>query len=187
MSSKMKLRTARFQDVHSIATLHAESWRRHYRGALSDSYLDGDVVSDRLTVWTDRLSHRRAGTITIVAEMDSEIVGFAHTELDNDPVYGALLDNLHVKHEFKRMGIGSALLKRSATAVFKRNDRSGLYLWVLEQNQNARAFYSKHGGIQSDRESRTTGDGGSALAFRVYWSNHKVLLSADQPKGSRRF
>jgi hypothetical protein len=34
-------------DADSIAALHADSWRRHYRGAYLDSYLDGDAVSER--------------------------------------------------------------------------------------------------------------------------------------------
>jgi hypothetical protein len=27
--------------------LHADSWRRHYRGAYADAFLDGDVLADR--------------------------------------------------------------------------------------------------------------------------------------------
>ena len=44
-------------DFPQVATLHAESWRRHYRGAYSDAYLDGDVVADRLEVWGERMAH----------------------------------------------------------------------------------------------------------------------------------
>jgi hypothetical protein len=43
-------------DVAAIADLHAESWRRHYRGAFLDSYLDGDVVAARVAEWTGRLA-----------------------------------------------------------------------------------------------------------------------------------
>lgn len=48
-------RLANPSDAEAIATLHAGSWRRHYRGAYSDAFLDGDVVSDRLAVWAERL------------------------------------------------------------------------------------------------------------------------------------
>jgi hypothetical protein len=36
--------------------LHTDNWRRYYRGAYLDSYLDGDVATERLTVWTERRS-----------------------------------------------------------------------------------------------------------------------------------
>jgi len=37
-------RPARASDSEAIAALHADSWRRHYRGAYSDAFLDGDVA-----------------------------------------------------------------------------------------------------------------------------------------------
>src|SRR6188768_3459087 len=44
------LRPATAGDAGQIAALHADSWRRHYRGAYSDAFLDGDVLTDRLRV-----------------------------------------------------------------------------------------------------------------------------------------
>jgi hypothetical protein len=57
----MRYRQAAANDVAAIASLHAESWRRHYRGAYLDSHLDGDVVADRMAEWSDRLSGSEAG------------------------------------------------------------------------------------------------------------------------------
>src|SRR5258708_16945646 len=85
-------------DAEAVAALHADSWRRHYRGAYSDAYLDGDVEGDRLAVWSERLRDRRTDYRTIVAEDAGRLVGFAHTVLDEDEAWGALLDNLHVLH-----------------------------------------------------------------------------------------
>ena len=50
-----RLRPAAGADAGRIAALHADSWRRHYRGAYSDAFLDGEVDADRLAVWTQRL------------------------------------------------------------------------------------------------------------------------------------
>jgi hypothetical protein len=52
----MRLRVATGADAMAVATLHAESWRAHYRGAYRDEYLDGEVVQDRIRVWKERLS-----------------------------------------------------------------------------------------------------------------------------------
>ena len=32
------------RDIEAIAALHTDSWRRHYRGAYSDAFLDGDII-----------------------------------------------------------------------------------------------------------------------------------------------
>ncbi len=48
--SSFRLRHAGPEDAEQVAALHADSWRRHYRGAYADSYLDGDVVAERMQV-----------------------------------------------------------------------------------------------------------------------------------------
>src|SRR5215475_5884373 len=104
--SAIDCRPAEVRDVEAIAALHADSWRRNYRGAYLDSYLDGEVVTDRLIVWRERITCPAPGFRTIVAERGEAFAGFAHTKLDEDPKWGALLDNLHVAHELKGQGIG---------------------------------------------------------------------------------
>src|SRR5205085_12220264 len=128
-------------DAVSIASLHADSWRRHYRGACSDAFLDGDVAAERRAMWCGRLQEPDAGSCTILAEDADVLVGFAHTIFDHDPTWGALLDNLHVAYGLKRSGIGSRLLALTAEAVIDRPSPTALYLWVLEQNVDAQAFY----------------------------------------------
>lgn len=146
-------REATAGDAEAIADLHADSWRRHYRGAYLDSFLDGDVVADRMAEWTGRLSRAAQDRYTVVADLDGAVAGFAHTVLDADPAWGAFLDNLHVRHDLKRRGIGARLLTETARAVVRCRPSAGLYLWVLEQNTAAQAFYQAHGGISSSASS----------------------------------
>jgi N-acetylglutamate synthase-like GNAT family acetyltransferase len=84
-----------------------------------------------------------------VAEHEGALVGLAHTIFDADPEWGALLDNLHVSYTLKRQGLGARLLAETARVVA---GRSGLYLWVLEQNTAAQAFYKAQGGIPTDHD-----------------------------------
>ena len=176
-----QFRLAGAADAEAVASLHADSWRRHYRGAYSDAFLDGDVVADRLAVWTDRLREPDPGRCTIVAENGS-LVGFANTVFDDDPTWGALLDNMHVVHARRRRGIGSRLLTLSAEAVMQRPGRSGLYLWVLEQNVDARAFYEARGGRCVGRDPVTPPGGianrlsGSPAKLRYAWLEPSALL-----------
>lgn len=169
-----QLRLADPSDAEAIAALHADSWRRHYRGAYSDDFLDGDVISDRLGVWADRLREPDRLRYTVVIEDSDTLIGFAHTALDEDATWGALLDNLHVAHGHKRQGIGSQLLTSTARAVVKR--RTGLYLWVQEQNRAAQAFYEACGGKCVDRAPVSAPGGvatrlsGSPAKLRYVWS-----------------
>src|SRR5450755_1194789 len=145
----MHFRVAGASDIEAVARLHPESWRRSYRGAYSDAYLDGDVFADRLEVWTGRLTDPQSTSTTIVANDDDDgaIVGFAHTIFDTHPILGALLENLHVAHDEKRRGGGTRLTEASARAVLERTPPTGLYLSVLEQNTAAQAFYDERGGL----------------------------------------
>ena len=142
----MDYREAAARDIEAIAGLDADSWRRNYRGAYSDRFLDGDVAADRLAAGTERLTRPRADHHTVVAEHDGEVVGFVHSILDHDPRWAARLDNLHVTNMWKGQGVGTRLMAATAAAVVDRTPWTGLYLWVLEVNRDARAFYEARGG-----------------------------------------
>jgi ribosomal protein S18 acetylase RimI-like enzyme len=169
-----QFRLAGAADAEAVAKLHAESWRRHYRGAYSDAFLDGDVLADRLALWTDRLSEPDPRHCTILAE-NSGLVGFAHTLFEHDRTWGALLDNVHVAHGHRRRGIGSRLLALTAEAVVARRERTGLYLWVLEQNVDAQGFYESLGGRCEGRDLVSPPGGiasrlaGSPAKLRYAW------------------
>ncbi|MGH9918991.1 MAG: GNAT family N-acetyltransferase [Nitrososphaerales archaeon] len=101
------IRLAQAADAPPIAKLHADSWRRHYRGTYSDSYLDGDLDADRLAVWIKRLSHSARDRFTLVAEHQARLIGFAHVVLDTDSTWGALVENLHVSRSCQRSGVAA--------------------------------------------------------------------------------
>jgi GNAT superfamily N-acetyltransferase len=179
-----RFRQAGRGDARAIAGLHADSWRHHYRGAYSDSFLDGDVVGYLQTMWTERLRAGDARARTIVAELGGEVIGLAHTRLGDDATWGALLDNLHVSYGLKRLGIGTRLLALTGQAVLDSAPASGLYLWVLEQNAAARAFYTAKGGTCVERAAVPPPGGdptrlnGTPMALRFAWPDPTPLLSA---------
>jgi ribosomal protein S18 acetylase RimI-like enzyme len=177
MAEELQFRLAGPADAEAVAELHAESWRRHYRGAYSDAFLDGDVVADRLAVWTGRLREPDSRRLTILAE-DGGLVGFANTVFDDDPTWGALLDNLHVDNRQNRRGTGSRLLALTAKAVIARPERTGLYLWVLEQNVDAQAFYGARGGRCVGRDLASPPGG---IASRITGSPSKLRYAWPEP------
>jgi len=182
---ELRFRTAGPDDADAIAALHADNWRRHYRGAFSDGFLDGDVTGFLGARWTERLAVRDPGARTILALRDGALAGFARTELGASAEWGALLDNLHVAYEMKRQGVGTRLLALTARAVLDAAPGSGLYLWVLEQNTAARAFYAALGGETATRRALSApGDdasrlNGSPMALGIIWPDPSRLLAGD--------
>jgi GNAT superfamily N-acetyltransferase len=176
----MQLRTATSADAVAVADLHADSWRRHYRGAYDNDYLDGDVFAERRAVWTERLADIDLDVArTILAVEDDRLLGFAHVIFDDDPVFGALVDNLHVAFERKRGGIGTQLMVASARAVLEREPPTGMYLWALEVNTAGRSFYRAIGGEEAGEESSDLEGGGTAVAVRYVWRDPAALLSRE--------
>jgi GNAT superfamily N-acetyltransferase len=171
-------RHANSQDADRIAALHADSWRRHYRGAYADSFLDGDVEEDRRSVWSARLA-APDNSATILAERDGRLVGFVHVIFDDDPRWGSLLDNLHVIDDQRRTGLGTKLLVRAAEAVGQQAAHRGMYLWVLEQNTAAQQFYVGKG-AECVEKTPLPGNparlNGNPLGLRMVWPDVAPLL-----------
>lgn len=178
-----RFRAADPDDAEKVALLHADSWRRHYRAAYADSFLDGDVVADRRSVWSTRLA-APAGSVTVVAEDDAGLVGFVHVVFDDDDRWGSRVDNLHVTHGRQRTGIGSALLARAAGAIVERATGKSMYLWVLEQNTAAQRFYRASGGTCVEKAMVPPPGGvparlnGSPSRLRFTWPDAASLARA---------
>lgn len=169
-------RNATKEDAMAIAALHADSWKRHYRGAYLDTFLDGDVFAERLAVWQQRLASPGSDCFTLIAELQTSVVGFVHMALDNDPDWGALLDNLHVTHQLKRNGIGRALMQQAAQRLWQSGGRA-FYLWVLDQNIGAQQFYAAQGGTRVETCLRGPFPGGGyGLGHRIAWRYPSALF-----------
>ncbi len=184
----LRFRPASPGDAPAVAELHADSWRRHYRSAFSAAFLDRDAAGYLLPLWTERLAEPHPRSRTILAESGGEVVGLAHTQLDEDAAWGALLDNLHVRHGLKRQGVGTRLLALTGQAVLDWDPSSGLHLWVLELNSDARAFYAARGGVCVERADLSPpGDNpswlnGKPVSLRYAWRDpSKLLLGAAHP------
>jgi len=150
----------------------------------SDSYLDGDLYAERLATWTDRIGRDPLVWFTLLAERAGEPLGFVHVNLDGDRRWGSHVDNLHVTQAAQGSGIGSRLLDRVARDVIERRPASGIFLWVLEQNEAAKAFYIRRNGVLADREPSPAPAKdprnlhGSPWRIRVTWPDPTALLTS---------
>jgi len=171
----MELRSATFEDTAAIAKLHADSWRFAYRGALRDAFLDLEADDDRQKLWTDRFSKPPVNQEIVVATDGTALLGFASLYLDQDPTYGSFLNNLHVRSDALRRGIGRRLLSRVRELCLARASNSPLYLWVVSSNARAQAFYGRQGAQVVGTENWNPPGGGCTSIDCMMWRSPDAI------------
>lgn len=153
----------------AIAKLHAYSWQIHYRGIFNDSYLDHDVVQERLMVWQRRFENPSKDQFIVLAKDDDLLCGFGCVFLNHHKRYGSLVDNLHVHPDWQRRGIGRNLLKHCVDRINKLDKQFKMYLFVLKENYKARKFYENMGGETVETAIENNPGGGQAEVLRIFW------------------
>jgi GNAT superfamily N-acetyltransferase len=173
------LRAMTAADVVEVATLHAASWRRAYRGILGDDFLDGDLLADRERVWREKLMAANAGPGWIaVAHGTGEALGFVYVRPRDHARWGSLVDNLHVVGEHQGLGIGRALLHAVGSWCATHVPDAGVSLWVFTDNVPARGFYAHVGGVEVEALDQLASDGRVLPELRVAWSSPEALMAA---------
>ncbi|MEM9002797.1 MAG: GNAT family N-acetyltransferase [Cyanobacteria bacterium P01_F01_bin.86] len=165
-------------DADTIARLHAISWRVSYRGMLLDSYLDGPIDEERLTLWHQRLGEPTSGSLGFLALSDTTPIGFTFAYVAHDAQWGTLLDNLHVMPEARGKGIGTQLLKALTNSLLNQGDEAGIYLWVFEANHRTRKFYERLGAKAIERTIIDAPGGGKVAEWLYAWESVVHLNAA---------
>jgi len=170
-------RRATGSDAEAIASLHTESWRDAYRGILPDSYLDGQIADERATLWRSRFSSLDSDRfLVVVTESPEELVGFACVLLDEDPQWGACLDNLHVLPRWRSRGVGRLLFGRAAQWVMSTVPGWPIHVWVFEANTGARRFYDALGGEVAEHHKKEVLKGITIPSVLYVWRDLQELL-----------
>lgn len=124
-------------DAERIVDIRLAGWRAAFAHLLSPQFL-ADLPSD-VEDWRDGIA-RAVRSRTVVAEVDGEVVGFAHSgpSRDEDSVRDWQLFLLYQYPRMHGSGTGQALLDAAI------DDRPTV-LWTAEDNPRALAFYRRNG------------------------------------------
>lgn len=171
----MTFRIAQPTDATAIAALHAKSWQENYTSSMSAEYLENVAPQERLQVWNDRFNKPLPNRWTLLAEENDQLIGFICMETNDDPKWGALLDNLHVNSIFQGRGIGRELMQRGAEFLRNEPQPTGFYLWVLTDNESAIKFYQRIGGRQEGEARTLILVGQETAVYRYVWEDLSVL------------
>lgn len=150
-----QLRPATPSDAVSIAKLRLRSWRFAYANVASEDVLASLNLDDEATRWTRRLGNLKDRACD-VATLDGDLCGFIHY----GPAIGTAsslfeIYSLHVASEVHGRGIGRMLMRRAVSQLARRAESLPVVLWVVQQNQRARAFYERLGFAPEPRRKTT--------------------------------
>ncbi|MEV7010431.1 GNAT family N-acetyltransferase [Streptosporangium sp. NPDC051022] len=124
--TKAEIRPADAADAAAIARIHVAS------RAGTMPYLPPQRRGhDEVTRWIEDVVFKTCHVW--VAARGAEILGYAALE-------GDLLDQLYLRPDVRRQGLGTLLLDE-----VRRHSPDGMSLYVFQQNTGARAFYERHG------------------------------------------
>ena len=159
---QMVIRPAIAADFEAIAAVQTESWQDTYRNNLPEEYLCGPIVDDLKDHWSKLTIETK--DVVLVAD-DNGVVGFIAIWCRPDPY----IDNLHVKPSHRSMGLGALLMKSAARKLIQQGHKTA-YLWVVESNERAIRFYTRLGGIPTDKALKDL-FGHDVPNIRIEWSN----------------
>jgi ribosomal protein S18 acetylase RimI-like enzyme len=147
------IRNAEIGDAEAMGLLHVRAWQAAYRGVMPDEYLDTLDAGERITMWRERIARTDLAPM-LVAEVDGQVVGFTNYGAEYPPsgsncgqLYAINLDPDHW-----RRGIGRALVRR-VTEALRALGYDEAVLWVVPENQRARALYESEGWAADGAES----------------------------------
>ncbi len=179
------IRPAACDDACAIGEVHLASWQTTYRGLGIDEFLDNQTVEGRAARWASMLCGPASQTFVYVAEVDSQIVGFAAggTERTGDAEYKGELYAIYLLKARQGRGIGRKLMQ----VVAERLAQSGLptmLIWVLAENPGCR-FYKVCGGKAVRK--RPFDFGGKTFDEIGYgWLDTRVVLAKAASDDSQR-
>jgi GNAT superfamily N-acetyltransferase len=175
--SNVTIRPAQPADASGIAQVRVDAWRTTYRGMIPDAYLAAMRVEESTALWEKVLTAAPNTTNTFVAEIDRRIVGFASGSMLAEPKLGfnAELAAVYIERDLQRAGIGRRLVAAVASAQ-RSHGATGLVVWVIAANKQARAFYEALG-AQLELEQPFNWDGMDLVEAGYGWRDLDALIA----------
>ena len=155
-------------DADRLAEVSLRSWQAAYRGLLSDNYLDGLQLKDRQRGWYSNLAN--TALTSFLSEGQGRVQGYINLWPGRSDRQLMEITALYVHPDFWREGIGAGLMLRAREYLADR-EQQGAFLWVLEGNTRARAFYQHCGFVDAGLRRQDRSFGGvtvKELQYRIH-------------------
>lgn len=156
-------------DAFAISHVYEKSWKFAYKHIIPQSYLDS-IPEGR---WVPHL--RQEGRHTLIMLEQGSVIGTSSYCGSRFPEFSGMgeIVSIYLLPEYMGKGYGTLLLQ-AAVEELRKSGYPEVFLWVLEENHRARAFYEKNGFVQSGRYLDDT-IGGKKLREIQYCYSVKAL------------
>lgn len=133
-------KTTQSDDFDAISRIYAVSWKTAYQGIVPQQFLE--ELSE--TSWSDKLSSNQWDSLVVI--IDGKYIGTSSVCPARDEAlqgWGEII-SIYLLPDCFGKGYGKSLLDAAISELAKLG-YSKIYLWVLEENMRARAFYERNG------------------------------------------
>lgn len=141
------IRIATEADARGVAEVVVVTWRKAYRGIISDEGLASLSIDEREVSWRERLRGADPSSsdwTTLVCEQNNKVIGFATYrpcgDDDKDRASVGELVAIYMLPEYWGQGLGKEMWNE-VLRRFQAQALSEITLWVIESNLRARRFY----------------------------------------------
>jgi len=169
----MKIRTPEISDAPSVAAVHNSSSERAYRDILPRDVIE-DAARKRLAQWDARFRNSPDAGRTLVCEVEGAIAGFSLfgpcRDDWADPKVNGEVWALYIAPEFWGHGCGYALWQATAERLLE-SGFADMFVWALENNERARRFYVRAGGILQPDKIKDLERNGKRFPEVCYWQS----------------
>lgn len=151
------------EEIEGKAYVHWKAWQEAYAGLLPEAFLENDFSLERCQNWAETYPQQ-----TLVAVVDGQVVGFVcygsfrEEEEEAGEVYA-----IYVLAAYHGQSIGYQLMQ---AALRLMADKEKIFLWVLDGNARAIAFYEK-AGFCFDGKHKWLHLGEPVMERRMYQNN----------------
>lgn len=133
-------------DRLAISRIYEESWKHAYKGIVPQGYLNAIPEGQ----WAANIEQE--GRKNLVMVLDGVMIGtsgFGSSRMAEMTDFGEII-SIYLLPPYMGKGYGRQLL-RAVMDELRKMGFDKMFLWVLEENKNARNFYEKCGFVQTER------------------------------------
>lgn len=138
------IRAAEASDAAAMSRIHALGWKQAYVGIVPQEYLDGLQHDFWVPAFEKWLRQGKVQAKLLYEDaVPAACIAYGPSREDSLPGWGEVV-SLYVHPNHLRKGYGKKLLLAGLRELAEAGHPSA-YLWVLEENKKARAFYKALG------------------------------------------
>ena len=133
-------------DRNALSRIYEESWRFAYKGIIPQDYLDSIPKGQ----WA--ASADKPNISSLILTENGEMVGtasFCPSRFEDMAGWGEIV-SIYLLPNFMGKGYGKMLFAEAVRGLEEVGFRD-IFLWVLEENTNARRFYERQGFVPSGK------------------------------------